>query len=101
CALLGRRGILLTRHREQVPDNLPREVIHIDYAPFSQLLPRCAALVHHGGIGTSAQALASGVPQLVTPFTHDQPDNAARLKRLGGAEVLPSSRYRAHRIVPA
>ena len=51
CHLLGRRGILLTRHREHVPAPLPPGVIHVDFAPFSRLLPRCAAVVHHGGIG--------------------------------------------------
>jgi UDP:flavonoid glycosyltransferase YjiC (YdhE family) len=92
CQRLGRRGILLTRHRQQVPTNLPAGVRHFDYAPFSELLPRCAALVHHGGVGTTAQGLAAGVPQLITPFAHDQHDNAARVKRLGvGAELAPSS----------
>ena len=63
--------------------------------------PWCAAFVHHGGIGSSAQACASGVRQLVTPFAHDQPDNAFRLKNLGIAEVIPSTKYRVERIVPA
>lgn len=90
CAKLDRRGILLTRHREQIPTDLPASVIHVDYAPFSQLLPRCAALVHHGGIGTTAQAFAAGVPQVIMPMAHDQPDNAARVVRLGvGAIVMP------------
>lgn len=98
CAHLKRRGLLLTRHAEHLPSRLPAGVIHVPYAPFSQLLPRCAALVHHGGIGSSAQALAAGVPQLVTPFTHDQPDNAERLKRLGVAAVLPPEEYAADRV---
>jgi UDP:flavonoid glycosyltransferase YjiC (YdhE family) len=93
CARLGRRGLLLTRHPDHVPAHLPREVIHVSFAPFSALLPRCAAFVHHGGIGSSAQALASGVRQLVMPFTHDQPDNADRLKRLGVAEVIRATTY--------
>lgn len=83
CRLLGRRGILLTRHRAHVPPNLPPGLIHVDFAPFSTLLPRCAAVVHHGGVGSLAQALKAGVPQLVTPMAHDQPDNADRLQRLG------------------
>jgi UDP:flavonoid glycosyltransferase YjiC (YdhE family) len=48
-------------------------------------LPRCAALVHHGGVGTLSQGLRAGVPHLVTPMAHDQPDNAQRLERLGVA----------------
>ena len=101
CVRLKRRGLLLSRHRDHLPATLPPGVIHVDYAPFSQLLPRCAALVHHGGIGTTSQALASAVPQLVTPFAHDQPDNAARLKKLGVAEWMPARKYTPKRIVPA
>jgi len=101
CMRLNRRGVLLSRHREHVPARLPAGVIHIDYAPFSALLPRVAALVHHGGIGTSSQALAAGVPQLVMPMTHDQPDNAARLQALGVAEVVPESRFTVRRATAA
>ncbi|MEO6435825.1 MAG: glycosyltransferase [Tepidisphaeraceae bacterium] len=100
CVRLNRRGLLLTRHTDHLPARLPPGVIHVPYAPFSALLGRVAAFVHHGGIGSSAQALASGVPQLVTPFTHDQPDNAARIKRLGVADFLPASRYTADAAVP-
>lgn len=86
----GRRGLFLTPHAEQVPVGLPPGVVRFDYVPLSQLLMRSAALVHHGGIGTASQALAAGVPQLVVPFAHDQPDNAARLVRLGvGGELWP------------
>ena len=95
CQLLGKRGLLLTRHREHLPKSLPPGVIHAEYAPFSELLPRCAALVHHGGIGTTAQALASGVPQLVVPHAHDQPDNAHRVVALGVGRKLEPKEYRA------
>jgi rhamnosyltransferase subunit B len=98
CELLGRRGILLTRHAEQVPPNLPPGVIHVPFAPFSELLPRCAAMVHHGGIGTCSQALAAGLPHLVMPHAHDQPDNAARLIRLGVGRKLEPRQFRAQRI---
>ena len=93
CRRLGRRGVLLTRYTEHLPAPLPPGVIHADYAPFSSVLPRAAALVHHGGIGTSAHALAAGRPQLVMPMTFDQPDNAARLKRLGVAHALSPERF--------
>ena len=95
CRRLGRRGVLLTRHPEQLPEALPEGVRHFDFVPLSWLLPRSAALVHHGGIGTLAQGLAAGVPHLVAPMTHDQPDNARRLCRLGVAEVIGSRRFRA------
>ena len=94
CQLLGRRGLLLTRHGEHIPPNLPPGVCHVDYAPFSELLPRCAALVHHGGIGTSAQAMSAGVRQVVMPMAYDQPDNAGRMARLGVAAILPPNQFR-------
>ncbi len=94
CQRLGRRGILLTRFPEQIPEQLPEGVRHFSYIPFSQLLPKAMALVHHGGIGTTAQALAAGVPQLVMPLAHDQFDNAARTKRLGAGDWIVPSRFR-------
>jgi UDP:flavonoid glycosyltransferase YjiC (YdhE family) len=98
CRLLGRRGLLVTRYAEQLPATLPEGVRHCAYIPFSQLLPRSAALVHHGGIGTTAQALAAGVPQLVMPMSHDQPDNAARVMRLGVGRSLAPQRFQARAV---
>ena len=82
CSRLGRRGILVTARPEQVPSALPDGVVHAPYAPFSTLLPACAGLIHHGGIGTLAEALAAGVPQVIVPNAFDQFDNAARIVRL-------------------
>lgn len=99
CAALGQRALLISPFPEQLPAVLPAGALHVPYAPFSILLPRLSALVHHGGIGTSAQALAAGIPQLVVPFAHDQFDNAARLHRLGVALRLrtqaPAAEWRA------
>ena len=67
------------------------------YAPLSRLLPRSAALVYHGGIGTAAQALAAGIPHLVAPHSFDQPDNAARLARLGVGRTLFPAFYSPRR----
>jgi len=94
CRRLGRRGILLTGYPEQLPAGLPEGVRHFAYVPFGRLLPRVAALVHHGGIGTTAQALAAGVPQLIMPMAHDQPDNAARVCRLGVGRSIPRGSFR-------
>lgn len=94
CEVLGRRGMLLTRFTHHIPRSLPDGVRHVAYAPFSQILPRCAAVVHHGGIGTTAQGLAAGIPQLVMPMAHDQPDNAARLRRFGVGDWLLPSKFR-------
>lgn len=62
------------------------------YAPYSVLFPRAAAVVHQGGIGTLSQVLRAGVPQIVVPFAHDQPDNARRAERLGVAKVIPQAK---------
>jgi len=101
CVRLNRRGLLLTRHRDHLPETLPANVINVHYAPFSQLLPRCAAFVHHAGIGSTAQALAAGVPQLLTPFTHDQPDNSARVVKLGCGVIVRPSKYTGPRVAAA
>jgi UDP:flavonoid glycosyltransferase YjiC (YdhE family) len=93
CQILNRRGLLLTRHAEHLPASLPPLIHRFDYAPLREILPRCAALVHHGGIGTTAAALAGGVPQLIMPMSHDQPDNAARVDRLGVARRLLPRRF--------
>jgi rhamnosyltransferase subunit B len=53
------------------------------FIPFRQVLPKCKVILHHGGIGTAALAFASGTPQVVTPFAHDQFDNAARIEKTG------------------
>ena len=101
CRILGRRGVLLTRHRAQVPGNLPPEVCHYDFLPLGELLPRAAALVHHGGIGTLAQGLAAATPQLVMPYGFDQPDNALRLRRLGVGDSIKPRSYRGPRVARA
>ncbi|HEX8324808.1 MAG TPA: nucleotide disphospho-sugar-binding domain-containing protein [Tepidisphaeraceae bacterium] len=98
CRRLNRRGLLLTRHAEQLPADLPDTVRHVPFAPFGTLLPRCAAIVHHGGIGTTAQALRAGIPQLVMPMSHDQFDNAAICRRLGVADAVSVRRFTGRRV---
>jgi UDP:flavonoid glycosyltransferase YjiC (YdhE family) len=98
CERLGRRGLLLTRHDEHIPADLPEGVRHERFAPFSGLLPRCCALVHHGGVGTLSQALAAGLPQVLMPMSHDQPDNAGRLRRLGVAGAIRPARFTGRRL---
>ncbi len=96
--LLGRRAVLLVgKKAENRPASLPKGVEAFDYAPFSELMPRAAAIVHQGGVGTTAQAMRSGRPMLVMPYAHDQPDNAARVTRLGIARTIPRRKYSAQR----
>lgn len=84
-AALKQRALLITPYADQLPNLLPPHAHRVGYAPFDALLPRLTALVHHGGIGTTAQALAAGLPQAVQPYAHDQFDNAARLVKRGVA----------------
>ena len=95
---LGRRAVLLTGLEGMNPvagvpliDDAPLDapVVAVHYAPHSELMPRGCATIHQGGVGTTAQAMRAGRPMLVVPFSHDQPDNAARCRRLGIARVLP------------
>ena len=95
---LGMRAVLLVgKDTENRPSSLPDGVVAFDYAPFSELFPRAAAIVHQGGVGTTGQAMRAGRPMLVMPYAHDQPDNADRVRRLGIARTIPRSRYNADR----
>ena len=90
------RALLLTGpHPQGLPETLPARVMAVPYAAHSDVFPRASAIVHQGGIGTTAQAMRSGRPELVVPFAHDQFDNGERVRRLGVAEVLYRSRYNA------
>jgi UDP:flavonoid glycosyltransferase YjiC (YdhE family) len=94
---LGRRAILITG-TGSLP-SLPQWAREFSYLPYSQVFPHACVVVHQAGIGTLAQALRAGRPQLITPVWFDQPDNAARAARLGVARTLPFRRVSAARLV--
>jgi UDP:flavonoid glycosyltransferase YjiC (YdhE family) len=97
ASALGRRAVLLVGKdlAHDLPDPLPGGVAAFPYAPYSEIFPRCAALVHSGGIGTVAQAMRAGKPSLAVYYGFDQPDNAARMARLGTGKAVPAKRYTA------
>lgn len=96
---LGRRAVLLIGDPVNMPtEPLPEQIVAFEYAPYGQILPRAAAIVHQGGVGTTGQALRAGVPTLVVPFNHDQPDNAMRIARLGVGRSLALKKYKARRV---
>jgi rhamnosyltransferase subunit B len=101
CERTGRRGILLTKYADQLPAKLPPTVRHFGFVPLSRLLPHTAVLVHHGGIGTCAQGLASGVPHLMRPMAFDQFDNSRRLVRLGVGEEISVKAFRGPTVAAA
>ena len=78
--------------------DLPESVFVAEYASYSQLFPRAAAVVHSGGIGTIAQTLRAGVPSVVVPHAADQPDNACRLARTGASRTIARRNYSAARV---
>ncbi len=93
---LGRRAILLTG--PSTPEDLPAGVRAFPYLPYSTVFPRAAAVVHQAGIGTLAQAMRAGRPQLILPVAFDQPDNARRAAALGLGRVLPFRKATAQRL---
>lgn len=97
---LGHRALLLLGENPP-PAGLPPSILAWDYLPYAQIFPRAAAIVHQGGVGTTAQALRAGRPMLIVPFAHDQFDNAARLVRLGSGLTLTRTRYSAATAAPA
>ena len=98
CELADVRGLLVAKHAAQIPNPLPPTVRHVSYAPFKALFPECAAVVHHGGIGTIAEAFAAGTPQVVLPIAFDQKDNAIRVKRLGAGDWVRCARATGPRV---
>ena len=91
---LNKRAILLVGQNELRQD-LPDNIAVFDYIPFSEVLSRAACVIHQGGVGTTAQVLRAGVPQLVMPYSFDQPDNGARVERLGVGRTISRDKYNA------
>jgi UDP:flavonoid glycosyltransferase YjiC (YdhE family) len=86
---LGRRAVLVGRSAAPAADG----VLRTEYAPYSLVFPRAAAVVSSGGSGTLGQGLRAGRPLVVVPYGNDQPDNAARVERLGVSRTVPRNRY--------
>ena len=95
---LGRRAVLLIGDERNQPSSLPEGIIAVEYAPYQSLLPRAAAVVHHGGVGTTSQGLLAGVPTLIVPFAFDQSDNAEHAYKIGTSRTLYRKNYVAPRV---
>jgi rhamnosyltransferase subunit B len=97
---MGARAVLLIgsdpRNRPQA--RLPESICVEEYAPYSVLFPKAAMVVHQGGVGTTAQCLRAGKPMLIMPYSHDQPDNARRMRRLGVARSIVKKAYAPARV---
>lgn len=75
------------------------KILFIDYAPYEKLFPRASLIIHQGGVGTSAQALKSGRPMIVTPTVMDQIDNAFRIKQMGAGTFILHHQLNVERLV--
>lgn len=98
----GQRGLLLTGWGGLRTELVPENVFVVDAVPHSWLFPRMAAVVHHGGAGTTAEALRAGVPAVIVPFVFDQPFWGARIKELGlGPDPIPLKKLTADALANA
>ena len=97
---LGVRAVLLigTDPRNRPTQLLPESICVAEYAPYSALFSRASLVVHQGGVGTTAQCLRAGRPMLIMPYSHDQPDNARRMRRLGVAKVIQKKSYKPSKV---
>lgn len=93
---LNKRAIVLYGRDCPRPQGLNDEIFGVEYAPFSLIFPRAACVVHQAGVGTTSQVLRAGVPAVIVPFSHDQPDNAARCRRLVAATIVSRNSYNRH-----
>lgn len=104
CQQLGRRAVLLVgppSPDHPPPTGLPPSIAVVPYAPFSTLLPRAAAVVHHGGIGTTAQSMRAGRPTVIVPFANDEFDNARRARDLDVSRTIDAHRLTRARLLAA
>ncbi len=93
----GTRALLINAPEMSASPEDLEDVLQIPFAPFSQVFPACAAVIHHGGIGTIAQCLRAGVPSLVVPGGMDQPFNAAQVMQCKAGLWIPRKRYTVRR----
>jgi sterol 3beta-glucosyltransferase len=102
-ALSGQRGVLLSGWAGIGKDHdLPRHVFAADSIPHGWLFPQMAAVVHHGGAGTTGAGLRSGVPAVIAPLAADQPSWARAVHQLGaGPAPIPFPALTAERLAAA
>jgi sterol 3beta-glucosyltransferase len=98
--ILNQRGIIIVDQLESA--RLSSNILLLSYAPYSWVFQRSAAVIHHGGAGTTARGLLAGVPNIIIPFTSDQPFWGRRVFSLGvGPRPIPARRITVSRLVQA
>jgi UDP:flavonoid glycosyltransferase YjiC (YdhE family) len=98
----GQRGVLSSGWGGLTKSDLPDSVCMVGSIPHAWLFPRMAAVVHHGGAGTTAATLSAGVPSIVTPVMGDQSFWARRVSDLGvGPKSVPRRKLTVERLSDA
>ena len=98
----GQRGILATGWGGLASADLPETIFPLESAPHDWLFPRVAAVVHHGGAGTTAAGLRAGKPTIICPFFGDQPFWGRRIAALGvGPQPIPQKKLTIDRLAAA
>jgi sterol 3beta-glucosyltransferase len=95
-----RESLIQTNHRaiilsgwSQIKSKTAENILYLDTAPHDWLLPRCRMVIHHGGAGTTSAGLRAGIPNIVVPFTADQPFWGRRVHAIGaGPRPIPVSK---------
>lgn len=89
---VGARALVIGAAPGSLPQRLPDDVLALPFAPFSSIYPRCAVVIHHGGMGTTAQALRAGTPMLIAPWGFDQFFIGQQVERLGAGHWIDRKR---------
>ena len=98
----GVRAVLATGWGGLDVDQLPDSIFKIDKAPHDWLFPRMAAVIHHGGAGTTAAGLRAGRPTIICPFFGDQPFWGKTVHRLGvGSKPIPQKKLTVEKLAAA
>ena len=101
--LAGQRGVLATGWSGMSrTENIPADIFILESAPHTWLFPQMAAVVHHGGAGTTAAGLRAGIPNVVIPFSNDQFAWGRRVFELGvGPQPVPRKKLTAEKLAGA
>jgi sterol 3beta-glucosyltransferase len=100
--LAGQRAVLATGWGGLTAENAPDGIFVLDAVPHDWLLPQVAAVIHHGGAGTTAAALRAGKPTVICPFVGDQTFWGRRVATLGvGPAPIPQGKLTAERLAQA
>jgi UDP:flavonoid glycosyltransferase YjiC (YdhE family) len=100
-ARVGARALVIGADMDALDKPLPASTFAVPFAPFSSVYPRCAAAIHHGGIGTTAQCLRAGIPALIVPWGADQFFDGAQVRRIGSGTWMQRRFFTPHRAARA